>query len=574
MTGYPRTWAGAPARHGLTYACALAIGLALFYRDFLATGFDRMPGDAGDGRLIIVYLEHWWLAFHGRVTWDTMLMFYPLQHTLALSDLLFGMSLPYSLFRMAGLDMFSAFQLTLLTLSVLGFAAMAALLERGLRCRPVVAAAGALLFISNINAFFEAHHPQLMLVALVPLVFLSALRFVDPAAWGTPAQIRAGIACILVEGLLICSSFYIGWEACFYLALLAGIHAVRLKRARSWRKVGRALWAPVAHCGRWNWLFLVLLLAIGAIFLWSYLPVVLEYGGRRYRSIFHTLPQLQELVDLSPSNWFWSSVLHGLWPARFPAAGPLRPWNGLPPAMLLGFLGALVYWRWGRRTVPVPGADSGGPASARTWALYLGVAVLLAWLLMVRVGDFSLWILPFNVFPGANGLRVVGRLQLVLIVPVIAVIALTADDLLSRVATARRGTRRVMRGFALPALALLLVVEQVFAGDIGSLSKADQRELLKLVGQPPAACQVFQLEAFAAPTRPGIFYDGDAIVIAYALQLPTVHGFTGVRVKGLDDMDAWLPGYEDRLARWWAGHGITRGICALDLASGRWRVVK
>jgi hypothetical protein len=97
---------------------------------------------------------------------------------------------------------------------------------------------------------------------------------------------------------------------------------------------------------------------------------------------------------------------------------------------------------------------------------------------------------------------------------------------------------------------------------------------LQRVGQAPDACKVLQLEAIPDPTRDHLYYFADAMVVAYALRLPTLHGFTGYKLADQDSRDPTKPDYEQGAARWWADHGISSGICALNPATGHWRIVQ
>ena len=332
---------------------------------------------------------------------------YPMRHTLAYSDLLLLMGLSYSGFRLIGLNMFSAYQATLLFFSVIGFAGMSVLLRRGFGCRPVIAALGGFLFIVNVDLYYQSGHPQLFSVMLLPWFFFAALRFVEPRSAPSAHRAIAGTGAILLLGGMMLTSFYMTWGAGFITLILLLIHAFRLKRSRSWSRVRSELLVSFASCGRWNWMFAVLAAGILAFFLWMYVPVVLQFGGRRYRGLFHTLPTVFQLADVTRDNWLWGGLAKLLLPGA--VVDLLSSGNaGVPPILLCCFLGTFFYWRI--RSAPGhANPDQGSPrARSGLWVTGLWLSVCIAWLLMLRFGSVSLWILVFNLVPGANGLRDLG----------------------------------------------------------------------------------------------------------------------------------------------------------------------
>src|SRR5438034_10739177 len=99
-----------------------ASGLLLAFYPVLLTGFARIPGDHGDGRLINYLLEHGWRwlcrePLH-RQLWD-LPIFYPTPNTGAYSDILISAGPLYWPWRALGLAPETAFQLWMLAVASL-----------------------------------------------------------------------------------------------------------------------------------------------------------------------------------------------------------------------------------------------------------------------------------------------------------------------------------------------------------------------------------------------------------------------------------------------------------------------
>ena len=81
-----------------------ASGILLVYHFQFLSSFDLFPGPRGDTRLIAYVVEHWYQVLSGYGHLLSPGMFYPVQHTLGYSDVLLGIAIPYSLLRLAGMN--------------------------------------------------------------------------------------------------------------------------------------------------------------------------------------------------------------------------------------------------------------------------------------------------------------------------------------------------------------------------------------------------------------------------------------------------------------------------------------
>src|SRR5207344_1847949 len=91
----------------------------VFYRDLIASGFDKIPGDDGDSLLNLHVLEHWrqWL-FRGHGAWLSLSNLFPLTNTLGYTDSLFLFGVLFGVIRALSIDLLTAYQCTLLVVHI------------------------------------------------------------------------------------------------------------------------------------------------------------------------------------------------------------------------------------------------------------------------------------------------------------------------------------------------------------------------------------------------------------------------------------------------------------------------
>ena len=90
----------------------LVIGLVIFFYPMILSGFDKMPGDGKDAKIINYVLEHYYLwitQFPNHTSFWNMPFFYPYKDVLIMGDMLIGGAPFYCLLRIF-LEPFSAFQ--------------------------------------------------------------------------------------------------------------------------------------------------------------------------------------------------------------------------------------------------------------------------------------------------------------------------------------------------------------------------------------------------------------------------------------------------------------------------------
>jgi len=533
-----------PLTRWLLVFTAGVLSVAVFFRHQLGSGLAVLSGDRLDGLIETTILEHWYNVFRGRDAWNTTKFFYPLQDSLAYNDgyLVYGML--YSPFRLAGLDMLASGELVNICVKAIGFASFYLLSRISYSASWTFATLGAVLFTLSCTSYEQTYHVQLLSVAFAPLLMYLVERHLaslpnrsrDAALWGCAAAI--------VLDLWLLTAFYMAW---FTLLLIAVgvLLAVGLRLARLWRppavSPGR-LW-PTALAGG--------VFVVGALpFLGLYLPKAAETGMHPWSETLSFLPGVLDIVNVGPDNLLFGSadraLNHAVRP-DFPAHGEHTV--GLPPVLLILFALSL-------------------PSLHRRGLLLLltSLSCLVVWTLALHVGSATLWHAVYDIVPGAKAVRVVSRLHILLVAPVIlAVIGYLA--VLSR----------RLPGWLLLALCLLLVLEQIDTAPNAGLDHPGEIGRLLAIPPAPAGCQVF----YATTTRPGPpLYseelDGtyslnvDSMLLAEWINLPTVNGMASFVPPGWSLGGTNRPDYAERVKAYLARNHVEHA-CALDLRSATWR---
>lgn len=506
----------------------LIVGMTMAFHPMLLSGFAHAQADPADSRLLNYVLEHGhrWLGGEGDL-WNPN-YFYPQRNAAAFSEVMLGLLPFYSLWRWAGLPPDSAFQGWMLTMGALNYLAAWLFFRRALSFGAPAAAFGAFLFSFGASRLAQLGHQQLLPHFFTVLALHALVRLFQGA---TPQQSRFWIAVFFASVTLqIHSGVYHGWFLCFVLGLsLLWAMVLREQRERLWSVVRLHPVAWVA--GAVGMMLSLVPLAQ------PYLLAAREVGYRSFSEAEGMLPRFQ--------SWFhmgWQSWLYG-WTAS------LRPFRTLPMEWehRLG-LGAvttvvMVVSLWRERHRPL---------------VKLMVAVSVSAILLVSYyrWGFSFWRGLFHLVPGANALRAVSRMGLLLLIPASLGLAYFVE---------RFHAHR--RRWLVLLFAAVSVLEQ--GQRAGWHDKLSQRaDVETLAARIPGGCEAF----FYAPVQSAKSWEVthlDAIWVAMLRGIPTVNGYSGNFPRGWEDLihhNITTPEDEQRLrsalGQWEQSHQLSEGsVC-------------
>jgi hypothetical protein len=369
---------------GWLYGLALAAGLGHTFWPTLASGFERTQTDPGDTLLNHYILEHTWLwltrSDYVGTLWSPP-FFHPTPDALAYSENLLGTAPVYWLLR-AACPAPLAYQLWMMLVSALTFAAMVVLL-RGGGVRPSLSALGGLLLAFGLPRINQLNHQQLLPQMAAPLAVLALWCFLQRPR--TPTL----LALTLAVDWQVYASIHLGWFLVVALPLfLAGVMLADVPA-----------WGRLAEYARRNWPAAGGVLLAGAVVLVPlFEPYVRANEGFRRNYEECLLPHRRSWLT-PPEDCLWAKPLAGF-----------RRGQEHEQFLFGGFAVYGLFALAGLTSLMALGGRSRWPRADR--ALLVGASAAAAGLFLLSLrwhGGGSAWEWVYRFVPGAPAIRTVTR---------------------------------------------------------------------------------------------------------------------------------------------------------------------
>lgn len=606
------------------WALVCAVGLILlsiFFRRVLLSHFDLVPADLADGRFLLVILEHWFHVFSGQGNWLNLPFFYPLNNNLGYSDAMFLYSIPYSILRALGIDLYTSYQITIIGFIALGFYLFVAFLKVNLKLNITASCIGGMLAIFN-NVFFVSQGwVQLHIIALIPLILILIARFLRNIHGRRSTRIVAGLSLSVLIPLSFFTGYYVSWFLIFFLSisgLLLIIYDLFLAKGQAIKSL-------------FNWLNLNRLEVItyGLVtvisflpFFIVYLPVLRKINGRPFEEVLVMLPRWYDFFNVGPVNVLWGNTFTQLFPiaSSRPLSHELE--KAIPLFTMLAFFFfsviafSSVYRSYVKnlcakmqdecyesgskdeKSLLLPEKDyfiklklfllranfrrmeESGPAGLEHiktgpnigLVVLLSLTTLICSILLLRVKGHTMWWFVYSLIPGAAAIRAAFRFQLVLAFAVAIVISVGLNDLLRLTSSLRIP---IAGGLICILITALLFMETLNLGsNLSGISKhKEQGKGIGLISPAPDECKLFFVKPNWRNREPSYFAGHvDAMLIAERVGIPTINGYSGVQPKNWTMWDVYAGDYQLRVADWLNYNGIKDGVCSLDLGSKEWLI--
>lgn len=549
---------------GVSIVC-VALCMLVVFRPFWMSHFDLVLSDPVDGRFSISILEHWSRVFRGQSSFASPNFFFPEQGILGLSEAFFLLAIPFTALKAVGLDRYLAFQFTMMLFIAIGFVSMLHLLRRAFRLGPGTALAGALLLAMSNMYYIHIVHPQLVLVALVPVLVLFCFKYSEIRKL-QPTLARAYLsASAVLLALLFFTSFYVGWFTVVFCSTIGSVFLIATCVAeRSFSPfldTLRGAWSQ-----KWNFSLAGVLFLLALIpFLMVYLPALHKIGVRTINeSLYYMSPPLG-VLDVGRANVLWGrvsaiverlTVPNGL--HEHPAGWPFITFSVFAVSGVYGAIG-LLRCRNDDRT-----------RRARfCWIAATSLSCVMLFFVGIRFGNQApIWTLLWRVVPGAKAIRVPPRINLVINVGVVTVAMLGLDSLI------RAMSRNRLRGYFAPLLLIAgMLTEQINLMPTHLISRTAESHKFSKIVPPPKTCSEFYLLNEGNQRLERLIAQTDAMLVADEFGIPTINGYSGWFPKRWDFLS--VPNSTiAREARNWALEHRLSGLCALDISSGQWQQVE
>lgn len=556
--------------HLLWFFAAYTLALTIALRAQLLSGWDMGFGDRADGIIEISLLEHWHRLFTTDfIAWRQTSYFYPYTNTLGYNDGYFLFGVVYSFWRQ-WFDPFLSDMLNVMTWKSIGFFASYMLVARVLCWERPVALLIALLFTIANGMAVQAVHAQLQAIALLPIagsLVVLLLRAELSGSGRRAGWLATALAALL--GLWFMTGYYLAWFSLYFCVMtaLCWLWTIRTRPTPAIAAIFRNYWRTTA-------LFSACFIIAVIPCLTVYLPKLGETGGHYYAETLRYLANPIDIANVGQENYLWGWIFRGI----ADGAKPLAVLTGLQiqndgwitgehetgfPLILLCLALAAIWAVLRRRPQDFP----------LPFRLFT-MAVLVSWLLTIKLWNFSAWSITWLLIPGAQGLRVVLRYQLWLILPVLI---LTAGVWRARF-MALLTARPAMTG----GIVLLLIAEQLNGATVAELSRSHQRADFARIAPMPAQCPAFYVVS-ARPARElyrGTFeqahypHNVDAMLLAALTGTPTINGFSTFNPPDWNFAEPDAPDYDARVATYARQHNLTI-LCRLDArTSPQWQIIR
>lgn len=543
-------------RSALSATCAV---LLMFWTAFvivrvpLLSHFQRIAGDTLDGELALAIEMHWSHVLNSTaINWHTTNYFFPISDTLGYNEGFFLNGIFLALLRHLGADPFVAMQLMDWCFRAIGFASMWALAQRYFGWPFLINVLAAALFVSA-NCYYphQATHAQFLNCYWLPLLVILQIESFRAAKSGAFHRFIAWYACFaILMGAVEISSFYVAF---FFILtdLTALILLVSLIYLHQRPPVLRVLKSYFPYAS--TQLLLLFVCCIPCLMM--YLPKAAETGMHRLSAISPYALRPTDVVNVGPWNVLWSHFYDRTFALLFPNwQGGFENQTGATPVLFALFLTA----GWSLRR-----AWKGSWSQAALLALWCANLLLLA-LTIHWPHWFWAWGHIYWFIPGAAAVRVISRIQLILLITTI----LLACQQLALI------WRRLELRPICAILACLLLVEQLNDAPVFNISRNTERAFFAAMDHIPPQCHSF----FAENSRPGpdiltlYRHNVDAMLLAEISGTPTINGYATFLPLHWNLLHPESPQYLLAIRTWLTTHAVTGPVCGINFQTGAWSV--
>jgi hypothetical protein len=405
-----------------------------------------VPGDYGDARLNNYFLEHGhrYFTFQIRKYWDAPFMF-PQANTMAFSDNLLGTLPIYMLFRGAGAERETAFQLWIIALFALNYISMAWVARRITHHWPLISAV-AFVFAFNILLQCNIYNVQMLPRFAVPLVLYWLGRLFQVGHIRYLALVVGGVVW----------QFYCG----MYLGVLLVLACLTMLVAQTMVRKASAFHF-IADAYRPIFTYPAILLC-GAL---AMLPLIGPYLAAA--DIVQPFPFADTLNSVPvPGSYFYSGTISSTWQFMH-GLGLAVPSNWWVHVLFMGALPwlALLFAPLAIRSIE--------PDQRPAWSVH-AIGLVLLILITININGFSIYQYIYQL-PGFGSIRGLHRIINIEIGFFCLLMVLVGEAALRRWPTARW----VMIGL----IPLALIDQRIDAAQVNTYAKAQSQADVAYVRQ-------------------------------------------------------------------------------------------
>jgi len=466
----------------------LVAGILMNFHNMIFSGFEITHRGLGDARLVNYTLEHGyrWLAgylLHSNF-WNPPI-FYPAENVSAFTDLMLGFGPFYWIWRFAGIDPYTSFQLWLITVFILNFLVAFIMLREYTGARILGVATGAFFIAFGFQRTWG--HVQMIPLFYIMLGMLAIYKLVrivrtDPEKNFKSNKIFGWVSLLTI--VLVFQAYGAIYNLIFFMLLLGVFLIISLLNSRSRTTISiffKKLWKPLT-------VSMISAIIVLIPLLKHYGMVLVQLGGRNFDSERCMNPMI--LFSFPEDHWLYGSLTLSEY------VGPLDASHmgiGIL-CLVISIIGLFKFWH-----------------QKSLWIVIIPVIIVL--ILGMEIYGFSPWYIVHHYFPGGKAIRAVSRIALISFIPVSLGLVCGLTWIQER------------RGIMLAALIAVACMAEQYQ-DHGGISKTEIRQHMEeTCNSIPPDCDAFLLVSVLDQSECKIAEDAEWAGLLTGI--PTVNGRYG-----------------------------------------------
>lgn len=516
-----------------------------FWRDFSTKVF---PGDHGDSRVSLFWMEHWFQFFQNNVNLRDIPVLHPTSNMISGSDAFLIQGSFHSIFRFLGFDLGASFILALTTIHIIGSYSAVAIVRKIDIAMPYKLMI-VILFGTMTPFWLSRNHAQLLVFPLLGWIIFFLLSYLRSRRF-----INLALATVISFCILMSAGYAIAFVVFFIVVLIVSLAFLEFPRYE--------IWQLLKSVPRLHWLG-VLLISSPFVYVFQSIYYAKDsiIGVHSKSEILFYSPSLFDLINIPPSVMGiekYSSTLKAILNQVNELPNPTGAYGGSFSFFTFGALfvvSGLVFNNLLRRGWIT------SPGSFKVLSL-LVLSLFLSYALILKDGrNQSVWAISFANLPLFESIRVMSRFALLasLIIPFI--LGLGLWELRKSV----KGKVQLDRGVFLIALILFLGQPVSYYGNFHS---SEITVLSEIEGKLKSECDSFYLlnsNPLSDEIQPWLV-SGDALALATRVGIPTINGASSFFPSGYP-IELFSQKNKDvtliALKSWISDNQLTR-VCLID----------
>lgn len=555
----------------ITLAISLLVILLLEYKFFDGVIFkDMLIGDEGDARLNNLLVEHWFRAFGGKEKFSVVNIFYPMTNTLAYTDMLLALAIPYSILRLFGINMFMANKIVLIGFHMLGSYSLFYLLKKKFKISDFWSLLGVVTFSYSSAYYVRIGHTQLITISLVPLLIILMFCFFENFQ-NKVKRIIYGFLTISLYVLIMYTSWYTAFFTALFMATFIVIYmCVAISNNN---KVFSNIWAYIKKSYIEVIAYAVYTICITIPFFKMYIEVSRLYGKRSYGVIATMLPELIDFFNVGDDNLLIGRFIKalGLSSRTYLNQGEMAVGFSLI-TMGLAVL-AFFYIRKKYLKEKYVALEKEGNYTVQSTMILVSMlyAVLVSFILLVQSNGISFWYFVYRFVPGGSAIRAVVRYNYYLAMPVAIIIANFGQIIQNRIAKEKN---KVAFGIIMPlcVTALVWISNYNTQGVYSHWNMSSENQFIESVSAPPEDCEVMYIVDSKYEDRKYAFHSYQLMAweISDKYDLKNMNGYSGQFPEQWQLDNVWETDIHLKASEWMKLNNIKQKVYYYDIATDTW----